>query len=114
MALSCHYSCFMALALVAGFLFATALLSLNLSIFLAARKEGSRSAQSMAFLMGATGGWAVLNAFEYMVPSLGAKLMFADLQYAFIAAIPVFWFSFGRALFREERGMVVRRLRPAI
>ena len=88
---------------VVGILAATALLSGQLAVYLAIRSRGSRSALVMAFNMGATACWAAWNALEYLTPDLRTKLIFANLEYLAIAAIPVFWFAFGSILEREER-----------
>jgi diguanylate cyclase (GGDEF)-like protein len=97
-----------ALILIVGILGATALLSGHLTVFIALRSRGSKSAVSMAGVMGATAWWAAWNAFEYLAPDLSTKLVFADLQYLAIAAIPVFWFAFGFLLQKEERAGVGR------
>jgi diguanylate cyclase (GGDEF)-like protein len=90
--------------LVVGILTATALLSGQLTAYMAIRSSGSRSAVLMALLMGATAWWAAGNALEYLAPGLSLKLYFANLEYLAIASIPVLWFAFGYALQREERG----------
>jgi diguanylate cyclase (GGDEF)-like protein len=92
-----------ALVLVAGFLFATAILAGVLFIYLLGRNLDSRSATFMAFLMGASSLWAALNGFEYLASRLEAKLLLANLQYLAIAVIPVIWYSFGRSYDLEER-----------
>ncbi|PKL07984.1 MAG: hypothetical protein CVV51_11305 [Spirochaetae bacterium HGW-Spirochaetae-7] len=91
------------LVLVAGFLFATAILAGILFIYLLARNIDSRSASFIAFLMGASSMWAALNGFEYLVPEFNQKLLMANLQYMAIAAIPVIWYSFGKSYNQEER-----------
>ena len=97
------------MVLVVGVLAATALLSTQLTAYLAVRARGSRSAVIMAVLMGATAWWAAWNAAEYMAPTLGAMLLFANLEYLAIAAIPVTWFTLGYLLGQEERGGTARR-----
>lgn len=56
----------------------------------------------MALNMAATAWWAAWNALEYLAPALQAKLIFANLEYLAIAAIPVLWFAFGSSLDQEE------------
>ena len=63
----------------------------------------------MAVLMGATAWWAAWNAVEYVAPGLTGKLIFANLEYLAIAAIPVLWFALGSSLEQEERGVTARR-----
>jgi diguanylate cyclase (GGDEF)-like protein len=94
--------------LIVGILAATALLSGHLTFIMANRSRGSKSAVSMALIMGATAWWTAGNALEYLAPQLPAKLVFADLQYLAIAAIPVFWFAFGFSLEREKHAGVAR------
>jgi diguanylate cyclase (GGDEF)-like protein len=53
--------------------------------------------------MGATAWWAAGNALEYLAPDLQSKLIFANMEYLAIAAIPVLWFLFGKSLDLEER-----------
>jgi diguanylate cyclase (GGDEF)-like protein len=95
--------------LVVGILAATALLSGQLTAYLAIRSRGSRSAVVMALIMGATAWWAAWNALEYLAPGLQAKLIFTNLEYLAIAAIPVLWFALGSLLEQEERGGTARR-----
>ena len=102
------------MVLVVAILAATALLSGQLTAYMAYRSRGSKSALAMAFLMGATAWWAAWNALEYLVPGLPAKLIFANLEYLAIAAIPVIWFTLGFSLDQEERGGASRRPHPAI
>ncbi len=97
------------MVLVVGVLAATALLSAQLTAYLAIRARGSRSATIMAVLMGATAWWAAWNAAEYLAPGLQAKLFFANLEYLAIAAIPVMWFALGSLLGQEERSGTARR-----
>jgi diguanylate cyclase (GGDEF)-like protein len=78
-------------------LLVTALLSFHLFAYLARWRGRDRSAGLMALLMGASGWWALFNAAEYLASSFGMKLVFANVQYAAIAAIPALWFAFGRA-----------------
>ncbi len=97
------------MVLVVGILGATALLSGQLTAYIAIRSRGSRSAVVMAFLMGTTAWWAAWNALEYLAPGLPFKLVSANLEYLAIAAIPVLWFTLGSTLGQEERGRGVRR-----
>ena len=90
--------------LVVGILAVTALLSGQLTAYMAVRSRGTASARAMAFTMGATAWWAAGNALEYLVPDFPAKLVFANLEYIAIAAIPVLWLTLGLSLDREERG----------
>ncbi len=92
-----------ALVQVAGFLFATAILAGILFLYLLGRSLDSRSATFMAFLMGTSSMWAVLNGFEYLASDLNSKLILANLQYLAISTIPVIWYSFGRSYDLEER-----------
>ena len=95
---------------IVGILAATALLSGQLTAYLAIRSRGSRSAFVMALNLGATAWWAAWNALEYLAHDLQTKLIFANLEYLAIAAIPVFWFAFGSSLDQEEQtGTVMRR-----
>jgi diguanylate cyclase (GGDEF)-like protein len=64
----------------------------------------------MVFVMGATAWWAAWNALEYLATDLPLKLVFANLQYLAIAAIPVLWFILGSTLAQEERDGEARRL----
>ena len=98
------------MVLFVGILAVTALLSGQLSAYMAVRARGSRSAALMAVLMGATAWWAAWNAAEYLAPDLRAKLIFANLEYLAIAAIPVLWFALGSLLGQEQRGGTARRL----
>ena len=59
--------------------------------------------------MGATAWWAAWNALEYLAPDLPLKLVFANLEYLAIAAIPVLWFVLGSSLAQEERAGTARR-----
>jgi diguanylate cyclase (GGDEF)-like protein len=102
------------MALVIGILAATALLSGRLTAYMAARSRGSRSALTMALIMGATAWWAAGNAAEYLAHDLAVKVAFANLQYLAIAAIPVLWFGLGSSLGQEERGRKVRFPLPVI
>jgi len=95
--------------LIVGILAATALLSGQLTVYMAFRSRGSRSAVVMALIMGATAWWAAWNALEYLAPDLQVKLIFANLQYLAIAAIPVLWFVLGSSLEQSERGVTARR-----
>ncbi len=95
--------------LIVGILAATALLSGQLTAYMAFRSRGSRSAVVMALIMGATAWWAAWNALEYLAPDLQVKLIFANLQYLAIAAIPVLWFVLGSSLEQSERGVTARR-----
>ena len=97
------------MVLVVGILAATALLSGQLTAYLAIRSRGSRSALTMALLMGATAWWAAGNALEYLAPGLPLMLTFANLEYVAIAAIPALWFALGLSLEQEERGRTSRR-----
>ena len=96
------------MVLVVGILAATALLSGQLAAYLAIRSRGSRSALVMAFIMGATAWWAAWNAFEYLASGLQLKLIFANLEYLSIAAIPALWFVLGSSLEQEEHGRTAR------
>ena len=102
------------MVLVIGILAATALLSGQLTAYMAARSRGSRSALAMALIMGATAWWAAGNAAEYMAHDLAVKVALANLQYLAIAAIPVLWFALGSSLGQEERGRKVRAPLPVI
>jgi diguanylate cyclase (GGDEF)-like protein len=95
--------------LLVSILAATTLLSGLLTVYMAIRSRGSRSAIVMAFIMGATAWWAAWNALEYLAPGLQAKLIFANLEYLAIAGIPVFWFTLGSLLDQGERGGTARR-----
>jgi diguanylate cyclase (GGDEF)-like protein len=95
--------------LVVGILAATALLSGQLAAYMAIRSRGSRSAVVMALTMGATAWWAAWNALEYLAPGLQSKLVFANLEYLAITAIPVLWFALGSSLNSEERSGTARR-----
>ena len=93
---------------IVGALFATALLSGHLAIYLATRSKGSKTVFATAGLMATTAWWAFWNAFEYLAPSLALKMVFANLQYLAIASIGVMWFSVGYCLDQDERGVAVR------
>jgi hypothetical protein len=97
------------MVLVVGILAGTALLSGQLTAYMAIRSRGSRSALAMVFVMGATAWWAAWNALEYLATDLPLKLVFANLQYLAIAAIPVLWFILGSTLAQEERDGEARR-----
>ncbi len=95
--------------LVVSILAATALLSGQLTAYMVFRSRGSRSAVFMALIMGATAWWAAWNALEYLAPGLPVKLVFANLEYLAISAIPVLWFALGSSLEQSERGVAARR-----
>src|SRR5271157_5783154 len=97
------------MVLVVGVLAATALLSGQLTAYMAIRSRGSRSARTMALLMGATAWWAAWNSLEYLVPGLPLTLACANLEYLAIAVIPVLWLALGLSLAQEERGRAARR-----
>jgi diguanylate cyclase (GGDEF)-like protein len=75
-------------------LFAVFLLSAQLSAFIALRLGESRGAKRLALLMAAIALWSGLNALEYLVPGLQAKLILANIQYAAIVSIGPLWFGF--------------------
>ena len=97
------------MVLVVGILAATALLSGQLTAYMAIRSRGSRSALTMALLMGATAWWAAWNALEYLATGLPLMLAFANLEYVAIAAIPALWLALGLSLEQEESGRAARR-----
>ena len=102
------------MVLVVCILAGTALLSGQLTAYLALRSRGSRSARILSLNMGATAWWAAWNALEYLATDLQSKLIFANMEYLAIAAIPVLWFSFGSSLDLEERAVAAAKRRLVI
>ncbi len=81
----------------------SSLLASVLCLYLLERRQESPAALYMGLLMAAVAWWSGLNAFEYMVGSLRAKIFVANLEYLAIACIPILWFAFGSSLASEER-----------
>ena len=99
---------------VVGILSVSTLVSSLLCLYLLERGRDSHSALYMGLLMAAVAWWSSLNAFEYLVPGLEAKLVFANLEYIAIAAIPVIWYSFATSLDREAHAGTGRDPLPVI
>jgi diguanylate cyclase (GGDEF)-like protein len=76
--------------------------ALHLCGYLASKARGLRSALFLALIMAASAWWALFNALEYMAAGLDAKIVFANLQYLAIVAIPVLWYAFGLSLVGDE------------
>ena len=99
---------------VVGILAISTLIASLLCLYLLERGRDSHSALYMGILMAAAAWWSSLNAFEYLVSGLQAKLVLANLQYIAIAAIPVLWYSFATSLNQEEHAGKGRDPRPVI
>lgn len=100
--------------MVIGVLVISTLVASLLCLYLLERGRDSHSALYMGLLMAAVAWWSCLNGFENVVQGLAAKLVFADLEYIAIAAIPVLWYSFATSLNREVHTGTGRDPRPVI
>jgi hypothetical protein len=91
------------MVLVVGLLAATALLSTQLAAYIGIRSRGSQNAILMAITMAAAAWWSAGNAAEDLAVGLSGKLIFANLEYLAITAIPVLWCALGWSMDREAR-----------
>lgn len=80
----------------------TAALAFVIGQTLRTRAADSWTARLMGYLATATSFWAFLNVAELLSSDLALILVFANLQYLAIAAIPVLWFQFGSQLQRAR------------
>ena len=88
-----------------GLLLIAALVSAWLALY-TWRRRGVAGARNFAMAMAAVAGWALIGAATHLSPTLAGKVVWTNLQYPFIALVPVTWLLF--ALAYTGRGHLVR------